>query len=55
MPPSPSNRPTLLKTQGPFSRKPRKAVVVFMQDIGFNSFASNMLKLSVSEQNEVVC
>ena len=33
----------------------REAVVVFMQDRGFNSFASNMIKLSVSEQNEVVC
>ena len=26
-----------------------KAVVVYMQDRGFNSFASNMIKLSVSE------
>ena len=27
----------------------RKAVVVYMQDRGFNSFASNMIKLSVNE------
>ena len=26
-----------------------KAVVVYMQDRGFNSFASNMIKLSVNE------
>ena len=27
----------------------RKAVMVYMQDRGFNSFASNMIKLSVNE------
>ena len=27
----------------------RKAVVVYMQDRGFNSFASNIIKLSVNE------
>ena len=27
----------------------RKAVIVYMQDKGFNSLASNMIKLSVTE------
>ena len=45
----------LTKHQGPVSQNPdnkraRKAVVVYMQDRGFNSFASNMRKLSVNEK-----
>ena len=44
----------LLVTRGPFLESPdnkraRKAVVVYMQDRGFNSFASNMIKPSVNE------
>ena len=40
--------------QGPFLESPdnytaRKAVVVYMEDEGFNSFATNTIKLSVSE------
>ena len=43
-----------VQTWGPFLESPdnlraRKAVVVYMQDRGFNSFASNMIKLSVNE------
>ena len=32
-----------------------KAVFVYIKDQGFNSFASNMIKLSVNETNGVVC
>ena len=40
--------------RGPFLESPDnqragKAVVVFVQDRGFNSFASNLIKLSVNE------
>ena len=34
---------------GPLQLSGRKAVVVYMQGRGFNSFASNMIKLSVNE------
>ena len=42
------------KTWGPFLESPdnyraRKAVVVYMQDRGFNRFASNMINRSVNE------
>ena len=39
------------RPRGPFLKYQRagKAVVVYMQDRGFNSFASNMIKLSVNE------
>ena len=45
---------TSTETRGPFlesldNQRARKGVVVFMQDSGFNSFASNMIKLSVNE------
>ena len=44
----------MLEPRGPFLESPdnkraRKAVVVYVQDRGFNSFASNMVKLSVNE------
>ena len=44
----------LERAWGPFLERPdnwraRKAVVVYMQGKGFNSFASNMIKLSVNE------
>ena len=44
-----------LSTRGPFlksldNKRARKAVVVYMQDKGFNSFASNVIKLSVNEK-----
>ena len=40
--------------RGPFHESPdnqraHKTVVVYMEDGGFNSFATNMIKLSVSE------
>ena len=45
---------TRLSTRGPFLESPdrqrtRKAVVVYMQERGFNSFASNVIKLSDNE------
>ena len=33
--------------EGPYNKRARTAVVVYMQDRGFNSFASNMIRLSV--------
>ena len=41
--------------EGPDNWRAPKAVVVYMQDRNFNSFASNMIKLSVNEKNEVFC
>ena len=38
-----------LEAWGPFLEIPVRAVVVFMQDRGLNSFASNVIKLSVNE------
>ena len=35
--------------ENPDNQRARKAVVVYMQDRGFNSFASNMIKLSVNK------
>ena len=35
--------------ESPDDYRARKAVVVYMQDRGFNSFASNMIKLSVND------
>ena len=45
---------TFQETRGSFLESPdnwraRKAVLVYMHDRGFNSFASNMIKLSVNE------
>ena len=36
-------------SQSPDNQRARKAVVVYMQGRSFNSFASNMIKLSVNE------
>ena len=33
----------------------RKAVVVHIQDKSFDSFADNMIKLSLNKQNRLVC
>ena len=35
--------------ESPNNQRARKAVVVYIQDRGFNSFASNMIKLSVND------
>ena len=35
--------------KSPDNQRARKAVLVYLQDRGFSSFASNMMKLSVNE------
>ena len=42
-------RPGASFSKVPIFNGPREAVVVYMQDRSFNSFASNMIKLSVNE------
>ena len=37
-------------SQSPDNQRARKAVVVYMQGRSFDSFASNMIKLSVNER-----
>ena len=43
------SRPGARFSKVPIINRVRKAVVVYMQDRSFNSFASNMIKLSVNE------
>ena len=39
----------IIYLESPDNQRARKAAVVYMQDRGFNSFASNVIELSVNE------